>query len=102
MRQFISLLWLTESTDYEYSSATDTSNTLSPDSQEFAYFEEHYKKDVLKRVRKELEAEIANEAQPLEEKLKSKFVNIVQRCQEAFFVDYKKKWQAGNSSFATP
>jgi hypothetical protein len=56
---------------------------------------------VLKRVRKELEAEIANEAQPLEEKLKSKFVNIVRRCQEACFLDYKKLWQVVNSSFAT-
>jgi hypothetical protein len=67
----------------------------SPDSEELANYEEYSRRELPRFFRSALEAAIADEAQPIEERLRSRLVGMIQDCQDRVFSTYKSRRGSG-------
>jgi hypothetical protein len=70
----------------------------SPESEELASYEEYSRRELPRFFRNALEAAIADEAQPLEERLRSRLVGMIQDCQDRVFSAYKSRRGSGSPS----
>ncbi|KAF4627619.1 hypothetical protein G7Y89_g10534 [Cudoniella acicularis] len=61
----------------------------SPESQELVNYEEYSRRELPRFFRNALHEVIANEAQPIEERLKSRLISMIQDCQDKVFSTYK-------------
>jgi hypothetical protein len=68
----------------------------SPESEELASYEEYSRRELPRFFRSALEAAIADEAQPLEERLRSRLVGMIQDCQDRVFSAYKSRRGSGS------
>jgi hypothetical protein len=57
---------------------------------EFAQYEEYFRRELPQRVRHRLEVLVDQELGPVEERLKSRLVDIVRTCQEELFSSYQQ------------
>jgi hypothetical protein len=70
----------------------------SPDSEELANYEQYSRRELPRFFRSALEAAIADEAQPIEERLRSRLVGMIQDCQDRVFSTYKSRRGSGTPS----
>ncbi|CAG8955158.1 hypothetical protein HYFRA_00007174 [Hymenoscyphus fraxineus] len=61
----------------------------SPESEELASYEEYSRRELPRFFQSALETAIATEAQPIEERLRSQLVGMIQDCQDRVFATYK-------------
>jgi hypothetical protein len=61
----------------------------SPDSRELANYEEYSRRELPRFFRSALEAAVNDEAQPIEERLKSRLVETIRDCQDRVFSAYR-------------
>ena len=63
----------------------------SPESEELTSYEEYSRRELPRLFRDALEAAIADEAQPIEERLRSQLVGMIQDCQDRVFSAYRSR-----------
>jgi hypothetical protein len=64
----------------------------------FSQYEEFLTRELPRRVRRELELAVEKELEPIEDRLKSKLVDIVCTCQEKLFREYQKPRESTQST----
>jgi len=79
---------LTEITDFE---PIQDDIMLSPDSEELTSYEEYSRRELPRLFQSALEAAIADEVQPIEERLRSQLVGMIQDCQDRLFSTYRAR-----------
>lgn len=84
------LQWLTETQNADFEAIQD--NIIrSPESEELTSYEEYSRRQLPRLFRDALEAAIAGEAQPIEERLRSQLVGMIRDCQDRVFSAYRSR-----------
>jgi hypothetical protein len=82
--------WLTTTQNVDFEAIQD--NIMrSPESEELTSYEEYSRRELPRLFRDALEAAIADEAQPIEERLRSQLVGMIQDCQDRVFSAYRSR-----------
>lgn len=84
--------------DYDYDLTLEQKTDNFPGSTGFARYEEFLSRELPRHVRKELELAMDSELEPIEDRLKSRLVDIVRSCQEKLFRMYQESLQPPISS----
>lgn len=74
--------------------------TRSPNSEELNSYEEYTRRELPRFFRDALEAAIADETQPIEDRLKSHLVGMIHDCQDKVFSAYRSRRTADTPSFS--
>jgi hypothetical protein len=73
-------------------------SALSPDSRELAQFEEFSRQELPRFFRTALEAAVNEESQLIEERLKSRLVDMIRDCQDRVLSTYKSKFASSSTA----
>ncbi|KAM3087035.1 protein phosphatase regulator [Clarireedia jacksonii] len=85
------ILFPEEGVPSPYYEAVQDDIVQSPDSKELTSYEEYSRRELPRFFQSALEAAIVDEAQPIEERLRSRLVEMIQDCQERVFSTYKAR-----------
>jgi len=72
--------------------------TSSPDSRELANYEEYSRQELPRFFRRELEAAVNDETQPIEDRLKSRLVEMIRDCQDRVFTAYRTRLNSSRAA----
>ncbi|KAH8747438.1 hypothetical protein F5882DRAFT_265966, partial [Hyaloscypha sp. PMI_1271] len=85
------ILFPMEEVPSPYFEAIQDNIMRSPESEELTSYEEYSRRELPRLFRDALEAAIADEAQPIEERLRSQLVGMIQDCQDRVFSAYRSR-----------
>ncbi|KAF4614326.1 hypothetical protein G7Y89_g15411 [Cudoniella acicularis] len=96
-QELYKILFPMEDIPSPYFQAVQDESVQSPDSTELSNYEDYSRQQLPRYFRDALQAIVAEEAQPIEERLKSRLVDLIQDCQERVFSTYRDRLRVNSS-----